>query len=260
MNRACVVLGVCGLAIVTAGGPAWAQRARTASDAQIVAQADLVVAGDRVEIHQHGVNVNPAFLKVAEDAYGRLEGLTGRRLDTATLGPRIRIYVSDAVTISHVWKGYAHPTDPKAIVFLNPRVYAGALRGINATYAHEMTHLFTWRYHSHTLREGLADYLALTIHPGAGVGPNPHGYDRSMTISPEIVECLGTTKPAPAWLATDAGSRQAYYFASYRFVKHLVDKAGMELFMKLYDSERPEADIVTLYGVTRETLIRSAGL
>ena len=74
------------------------------------------------------------------------------------------------------------------------------------------------------------------------------------------MECLGTTKPTPAWLASDTRNRQAYYFASYRFVKHLVDKAGIELFMKLYDSENPEADILTLYGASREALIRSAGL
>jgi hypothetical protein len=128
----------------------------------------------------------------SDPAYSALEGLVGRKLDTATLGPKIRIYVSSAVTVSHLWRGYNHPQDPKGIVFLNPWVYQAALRGTNATYAHEMAHLFTWRYRSHTLREGLADYLALQIHPGAGVGPNDSGYDAHGTIPADMVEYLGT--------------------------------------------------------------------
>src|SRR5256885_2121641 len=83
-------------------------------------------------------------------------------------------------------------TDAEAIVILSARAYEGALTRTNATYVHEMAHLFTWRYHSHTLREGLADYLALQIHPGAGVGPNADGYDQRTAIPPEVAEYLGT--------------------------------------------------------------------
>jgi hypothetical protein len=123
-----------------------------------------------------------------------------------------------------------------------------------------MAHLFTWRYHSHTLREGLADYLALQVHPGAGVGPNAAGYDRTMKIPPEVVECLGTTTAPPAWLVSDLDRRRAYYFASYRFVKFLIDQAGMETFMRLYDSASTEEALVTLYGASREELVRRAGM
>src|SRR5438105_12141439 len=58
-------------------------------------------------------------------------------------------------------------------------------------------------------RQGLADYLALQVHPGAGVGPNADGYDRRMTIPPEVAECLGTTKAPPAWLGSDIDPRRA---------------------------------------------------
>jgi hypothetical protein len=187
---------------VLAGAPAAAQRRAQPSDAEIVGRAGLAASTDHVEVFQEGVTIDPAFAQMAEEAYRRLETLTGRRLDTATLGPKVRIYVSDAVVVSHVWRGYAHPQDPKGIVLLNGRVYQAALRGVDATYVHEMAHLFAWRYRSHTLREGLADYLALQIHPGAGIGPNPDGYPTSGRIPAQVVEHLGTTRPAPGWPRT----------------------------------------------------------
>jgi hypothetical protein len=238
--------------------PAAAQR-QTVGDAQIVEEATLASAGSRIEIFEHGVSVTAAFLALAEEAYRRLETLTGRELDAATLGPKVRIYVSGTSRVSHVWRGYDHPSDPKGIVFLTRRAYEGALEKLDATYVHEMAHLFTWRYHSHTLREGLADYLALQVHPGAGVGPNRYGYDRSMRIPAEVVECLGTTRPAPAWLATDIDRRRAYYFASYKFVRSLIERAGMPTFLRLYDASNPDDAFVTLYGTSREELIRRAG-
>jgi len=108
-------------------------------------------------------------------------------------------------------------------------------------------------------RQGLADYLALQVHPGAGVGPNADGDDRRMTI-PEVAECLGTTKAPPAWLGSDIDLRRAYYFASYRFVRALIEQAGMTTFLRLYDSDSTENELVTLYGATREELVRRAGI
>lgn len=80
--------------------------------------------------------------------------------------------VTTKVRVSHVWQGYAHQADPRAVIFLNPRAYHGARTGSNATLAHELTHLFTWRYGSHSLREGLADFVARAVMPGAAVGPS----------------------------------------------------------------------------------------
>lgn len=191
-------------------------------------------------------------------ARAHLEKVTGLKLDTATLGPKVRVYVSDGVRISHVWKGYQHPSDPRAIIFLNPRVYLGAMSGENATYIHELTHLFTWRFNSHTLREGIADYVALAILSGAAVGSNPGRGESPPDIPAEILQYLGTTKPPPGWLSTDLVRRRAYYFASRRFVSHLVETKGMETFMKLYASENPEIAIKSLYGISREEAIQAA--
>ena len=46
-------------------GDADAALGRPLSDEQIVAQATRVASGKHVEIYQHGVKVDPAFLKAA---------------------------------------------------------------------------------------------------------------------------------------------------------------------------------------------------
>ena len=109
-------------------------------------------------------------------------------------------------------------------------------------------------------REGFADYLALQVHPGAGVGPNARGYEWSTPIPSYVTEYLGTTRPPPDWLVSDMPRRRAYYFASSRFVKYLIDAKGMQVFLELYDSATPETDIARLYGERREELIRRAGM
>jgi hypothetical protein len=231
---------------------------RSVPDAQIVARAELVASGTNIEIYQHGVAIEPSFLKVMESAYEQVKQVTGLNLDTATLGPKVHVYASDAVRVSHVWRGYQHPSDPKAIIFLNLRAYHGAMSGKNATHVHELTHLFTWRYNSHTLREGIADYIALKIFPGAAVGPNPGGDSARPNIPPEVLELLGTTKSPPEWVSTDPRRRSAYYFASYRFVKYLIETKDLETFWKLYASENPEMDIKTLYGLDRTQAVQAA--
>jgi hypothetical protein len=55
-------------------------------------------------------------------------------------------------------------------------------------------------------------------------------------------------------------NRGVYYYACYRFVKYLVDTAGIEVFMQLYDSSKPEKEFLRLYGVTRQELIQRAGM
>jgi hypothetical protein len=229
-------------------------------DQQIVERARLVGAADRVELYQHNAAVDARFLERAEKALARLEELAGRKLDTAILGPKVRIYVSDMRVPSHVWRGYQHPRDPRGIVFLNRLAYEGAMQGTNATYAHEMAHLLTWRYYSHTLREGLADYLALQIHPGAGVGPNAGGLPADRETPRSIIDCLGTTRPAPPEVTENEHYRRRYYAASYRFVKSLIERAGMPTFLRVYDSESPEAEMPKLYGMARADLVRMAGL
>lgn len=253
------ILTICFPLFLASVHPAVGQMRQPVADEQIVRESELVASGEHIEIYQHRLNVDPAFLKVTEDAYQQVEQLLGARLDTATLGPKIQIYVSDAPSVCHVWKGPNHPRDPKGIIFLHRRAYLGAMRGRDATYIHEMVHLFTWRYQSHTLREGFAEYMALRILP-AGLGASPVSSDGSGAIPTDVIEYLGTTKPPPHWIATDPAKRRVYYMASYRFVKYLVETRGLETFMKLYHSKRPDTEIETLYGLTREQAIRASGM
>jgi len=247
------------LALCLASPDSSAQRTLDA-DRQLVEQASLVASSERIAIYERGIAVQPAFLRLAEQAYERLATLTGRPLDVATLGPKIRIYVADMPSVSHLWGGYGHPRDPRGIVFLNRRAYEGAMRGGNATYAHEMAHLFTWRYSSHTLREGIADYLALEIHPGAAVGPHRGAADLGTAVPDEISAYLGTTRPPPPEVISDERFRRLYYLASYRFVKFLVARGGIATFLKLYDSSEPEAEFARLYGADRLELVRMASM
>jgi hypothetical protein len=230
------------------------------SDSQIVKQAALVASGVRVDLFQLDAVADPALVGLAEAALSRMELALGRPLDTQTLGARVRIYVARATRVSHVWRGYEHPTDPQAALFLTPQVATLALAGTNATYAHELAHLLTWRFHSHTLREGLADYLALQIHPGAGVGPNKLGGAPAPLLSAEICRYLGTTEAPPDALMTDPEFRRAYYYASYRFVDFLIRRGGMQTFLSLYDAAEPEHAFPKLYAVRREDLLLFAKL
>jgi hypothetical protein len=234
--------------------PAPGQRPGVVSDDQIVREARLVASGARVDLYEHGVGVDRGLVAAAERALVRMEELLGRRLDEATLGPRVRIYVAASISVSHVWRGYDHPRDPQPVIFLNPKVAGLALSGKNATYAHELAHLLTWRYHSHTLREGLADYLALQVHPGAGVGPNAGGHAVQLPVPQEIVGYLGTTRAAPPEARNDINFRRAYYHASFRFVRLLIERRGMATFLELYGEADPEAAFPRLYGASRAEL------
>jgi hypothetical protein len=244
--------------MVSAASPACAQRPGFVSDGQIVAEATLAASGSRIDLYQHGLRADARLVAVAEQALARMEALLGRKLDEAVLGPRVRIYVAATTAVSHVWRAYEHPRDPQAIVFLNPKVVQPALNGTNATYAHELAHLLTWRYRSHTLREGIADYLALTLHPGAHVGPNLGGNAAPPEVSSEVEAYLGTTTPPLAAVTSDIGFRRAYYYGSYRFVRYLVERAGMRVFLELYDAEDPESRYRELYGASRSELVAAA--
>jgi len=43
-------------------------------------------------------------------------------------------------------------------------------------------------------------------------------------------------------------------------VRALIEQAGMTTFLRLYDSDSTENELVTLYGATREELVRRAGI
>jgi hypothetical protein len=229
-----------------------------ASDAQIMREARLVASSGRVDLYEHGVSVGRELADASDRAIARMESILGRRWDTQTLGERVSIYVSSETRVSHVLGGYEHQSNPRAVLFLNPAVARMALSGRNATYAHELAHLLTWRFYSHTLREGLADYLALQLHPDAGVGPNREGYGTLPPVAAGVSDLLGTSAAPPAALLHDQAFRESYYASSYRFVRHLIEGGGLPKFLQLYAERDPEAAFKQLYGESRQTLVAAA--
>ena len=52
--------------------------------------------------------------------------------------------------------------------------------------------------------------------------------------------------------------RRTYYKGSYRFVRYLIDTAGMDMFLRLYDHEDTETALTRFYGASREELVLRA--
>lgn len=275
---------------------------RDAIDDNVVQHAKLFASSGRVQLYQHGVADEKLPLLeplagAADRALNVLEFILERPLDTDALGTPVRIYISPDINNGHVWRGYRHPADPKAIIFLPPQRAADSVRNKNSVEVHEMTHLMTWRYHSHTLREGLADYLAFSVRPGThyhapkakpsgdfsmtkaieslgakalglfGVGhalqtPKPEHVNALANISETsvlaITERLGTTQPPPDNIFGHSFFRSAYYQASYEFVNHFIELGGLDRFLSLYAAENPEALYEPLYGKKREQLVTEA--
>lgn len=236
--------------------PCLAAPASRSDDAQVLAAARVVAVGERIELLQDGVQVDPALLDLCESALATMEAALDRRAEHAVLGAKLRVVVSAQVRVSHVWAGYGHRDDPQGVLFLNPRVAAMAVRGVNATFAHELAHLLTWRFHSHSLREGLADWLALQVLPGAAVGPN--GAGDAPEVPAAVAAVLGSNSPPPAGLSADADYRAAYYYGSRQLVSHLIDLGGIDRFHDLYAAADTEAALQQLYGKDRAALVDAA--
>lgn len=234
------------------------QAQAAASDAQIMQEATLVLSVGRVDLFEHRTAAPPKLAAVADLALKEMENTLGLQWDEATLGARVKVYVSSETKFSHVLGGYDHRDNPQPVLFLNPQVARRAVLGVNATYAHELAHLLTWRFHSHTLREGLADYLALQLHPDAGVGPNSDGHTVMPEWKDQLSTLIGTSAPPPAAVTEDKSFRESYYASSYRFVRYLIEIGGLATFMQLYATPDLLPAYTSLYGKTREALLIEA--
>ena len=222
-------------------------------DAIVLNKSKLVSQSDRVDVYRDEVEIEEGFAEEIDQLYAAIETKLGRKFDAATLGKKIKVVVSNNVRVSHVWRGYQHMNDPQAVIFLNARAYNGFKSKANATLVHEMTHLFTWRYNSHSLREGIADYVARAVMPNTAVGPN----DANAVSSPVdwAFKDLGTNQPPPPELATDTEFRKNYYFLSYVFVKSLIERSSMADFLKFYDSVPTDDLFESTFKVKRLELI-----
>lgn len=223
-----------------------------------LADTEPLAVHGRIELWADGARPDPQLARLADEALAQLEELTGLRWVERAGARPLRIVVSARTRFSHVQGGYDPDAPFEPTLFLNPRVAAEAVAGRDATYVHEMAHLLTGRFSSHTLREGLADHLALQLLPGRAVGPN----DAARTLDPDLLDemrpLLGTSQPPPAAILKDPRRRAAYYAASQRFVGYLIAQGGIRHFMELYTSQAPEAAYVLVYGQTLQTLLQAA--
>ena len=225
-------------------------------DKTVIKHTPLVAAGKFVDVYSDLNDfADDDLVRLTEKAYQQINTTFKFEFDHRLLGDRIQIYCSDAVKVSHVHGGYLQAKKPLGRIFLNSRSAFGAVQGENSTYIHELAHLFTWSFCSHTLREGLADFVATSLHQGSAIGPVPANFALSNEEFARYSKYLATTKTPPRKLKIDIDFRRGYYFSSRLFVTYLIEKYGLDTFMKLYASSQPELEISTLYGQSRKTLV-----
>jgi hypothetical protein len=191
------------------------------------------------------------------DGVGVVERRVGVRFDTSHYGQdRIEYFVARDIRRSHVLGGYEHPKHRQPYVFLPLRMVRA---GIDP-YLHETTHIILWKYGSHTLREGLADFVH-SSEPrfGGGINRIADGvFDRSSAervaaetlrtpIGGQLLAAMGANGIPGNDLALGP-SRREYYVAAYAFVAFLLDAVPMERFVELYTQDDVEAAAMALTG------------
>jgi len=119
-------------------------------------------------------------------------------------------------------------------------------------YVHEMTHVLTPQ-HSDWVSEGLAVYLNDKL-GGEGGYPNFGENIDQLAISylnqTDILEHVGdeTYYPSQADLRTSIG--QGFYILSGSFIKYIIEKTGVEIFMQAYDAPNMQEGLETKTKMT----------
>lgn len=225
-------------------------------DKTVIKRTPLVATGRFVDVYSDLDDFEASELvRLTEQAYEKIKRAFKFQYDHPRLGDRIQIYCSDAVKVSHVHGGYLQTKEPLGRIFLNSRSAFGAVQGVNSTYIHELAHLFTWNFCSHTLREGLADFVASSLHHGSAIGPVPVDFVLPKDEFRRYSKYWTTTKTPPRKLKTDIDFRRGYYFSSRLFVTYLIEQSSLDAFMKLYASPEPEEEILSIYGQSRQALV-----
>jgi hypothetical protein len=163
----------------------------------------------------------------------------------------IEIIVENPV-VSHVYGGYDHPRYDKPVVFLKNAQAASRTTPV----LHEMTHIIAWKFSSHSLREGLANYMQLTNAPLAGypaypprkMADNMASKALESEYGESLFATLGKDGVDSLTLPTDPKSRPQFYAVSQSFTQYLIEKKGLAVFMKIYSAPSAEKACRKLTG------------
>ena len=209
-----------------------------------------------------------AFAALVSDGVAAVERITARALDRARYGEeRIHVFVSRAVTVSHVYGSYDHQRHARPYLFLS----AAKVRRREAPYLHEATHLVAWRFGSHSLREGVASHVeSLAAAEGAGYAAGLFGVRDAASAdslarlavsgaaAERVLPWVGGPGFAPASVTSpsDLEARAAYYVLSQSLAQFLARELGLATVLRLYEAEDTERAYVALTGRDRAAWTR----
>lgn len=197
-----------------------------------------------------------AFAAALDRGVTAIAGLIGSRLDSAHYGSsRIEVFVGNGIGVSHVYGSYRHMRYNLPYLFLD----AEKVRAGEAPYLHEATHLLSWRFGSHSLREGFASWVESRIIADGGASTSglfgassPEAVDqqaRERIDGPgaeEVLPFIGKNGFADQRVTSPERPRvrAAYYLLSQSFVQHLIREIGLPVFLAVYSSEDPETQLL----------------
>lgn len=182
--------------------------------------------------------------KKIDGALGKLETYLARSLsDSFKAGEKVHFFYGSTDAAFTAGKSYARP-----VIFMPSASDPYSFHN----YAHELTHLLTPQ-HSDWVSEG----LAVTMNDIYGEGGFPNFGQNTDQLSlaylnrADILEHIGdeTYYPTRADLRTSVG--QGFYMLSGSFVKYIIEKAGIEIFMQAYSAPNMQQG---LEKTTKKTL------
>ncbi len=162
---------------------------------------------------------------------------------------------------SHVYGAYDH--DPSRD---HPYVFLSGLDSGEAPHIHETAHIVGGRFGSLLLREGVATYVQFTLEPGKKMRPLVKlGATDLETLDAAVAQLLAKPQSrelALRWLAnpvkrvdfTSRPERAVFYAVGASVTAFLVERLGMETFMKAYAADDPRSVIPSWQTLTEEWL------
>jgi len=133
------------------------------------------------------------------------------------------------------------------------------LYGIPPIY-HEMTHLLFWcETGSVSLLEGFATFVQarlsdLPVPPNFGVDIHVMAKYYIDTGDGRALSAVGTVEESAQYFGNSTASDGPLYLESASFVDYLVENYGMDAFLQIYRSTKPESEYVLATGKTLDAL------